>query len=61
MIIEPGDIAKGFQEAWNAHDMHALRSLFEEDAAFVNRFGHYVRGADAIVALHAPATRVIRD
>jgi len=54
VMIEPRDIAKGFQEAWNAHDMQVLRSLFEEDAAFVNRFGHYVRGADAIVALHAP-------
>src|SRR6218665_11133 len=54
MMIEPGDIANEFAKAWNAHDMTALRALFDEDAAFVNRFGHYVRGADAIVALHAP-------
>lgn len=34
--------------------MPALGALFHEDATFVNRFGHYVRGVDAIVALHAP-------
>jgi uncharacterized protein (TIGR02246 family) len=54
VMIEPKDVARGFQDAWNAHDMQALRSLFHEDAAFVNRFGRYVRGGDAIVALHAP-------
>ena len=34
--------------------MAALASLFCEDATFVNRFGHYVRGVQEIVALHAP-------
>lgn len=34
--------------------MEALGRLFHEDATFVNRFGHYVRGVDAIVQLHAP-------
>ncbi len=50
----PEDVAAGFQAAWNAHDMVALGALFHDDATFVNRFGHYVRGVAAIVALHAP-------
>lgn len=50
----PEDVATAFQAAWNAHDMASLGALFHDDATFVNRFGHYVRGAAAIVALHAP-------
>ncbi|MBZ9851778.1 SgcJ/EcaC family oxidoreductase [Mesorhizobium sp. CA14] len=46
--------ADNFQEAWNGHDMTALGALFHEDATFVNRFGHRVRGVDEIIALHAP-------
>ena len=34
--------------------MAALGALFHEDATFVNRFGHYVRGVDEIVGLHQP-------
>jgi uncharacterized protein (TIGR02246 family) len=55
----PQDVADAFQAAWNAHDMQALGSLFEEDATFVNRFGHYVRGVGEIVALHAPIHETI--
>jgi len=50
----PEDTPGEFQRAWNSHDMDALAALFHADATFVNRFGHYVRGVDAIVALHAP-------
>ena len=39
--------------------MNALGSLFHEGATFVNRFGHYVRGIDAIVALHRPIHETI--
>ena len=39
--------------------MQALGSLFQEDATFVNRFGHYVRGVEEIVALHAPIHETI--
>lgn len=39
--------------------MGALASLFCEDATFVNRFGHYVRGVQEIVALHAPIHETI--
>jgi len=55
----PDDGPSAFQAAWNAHDMAALGGLFEQDATFVNRFGHYVRGVDQIVALHAPIHETI--
>ena len=48
------DAPRAFQAAWNSHDMQSLGALFHEYATFVNRFGHYVRGVDQIVALHAP-------
>lgn len=53
-LHRPEDLLAAFQTAWNRHDLDAFRALFDEDATFVNRFGHYVRGADAIVAMHAP-------
>ncbi|GAA3765652.1 YybH family protein [Terriglobus aquaticus] len=55
----PEDIAEQFQEAWNSHEMTALAALFCADASFVNRFGHYVRGVQEIVALHAPIHETI--
>lgn len=50
----PEDAPRAFQAAWNSHDMPSLGALFHDDATFVNRFGHYVRGVEAIVKLHAP-------
>jgi uncharacterized protein (TIGR02246 family) len=50
----PEDALHAFQIAWNSHDMASLGALFNEDATFVNRFGHYVRGVEAIINLHAP-------
>jgi uncharacterized protein (TIGR02246 family) len=58
-IDQPTDVAAAFQAAWNAHDMAALGGLFHNDATFVNRFGHYVRGVDQIVALHRPIHETI--
>nr|WP_199045453.1 SgcJ/EcaC family oxidoreductase [Dyella sp. ASV24] len=55
----PEDAPGAFQAAWNAHDMVALGELFEDDATFVNRFGHYVKGVDEIVALHTPIHQTI--
>ena len=55
----PEDAVAAFQAAWNAHDMAALGSLFHQDATFVNRFGHYVRGDDQIVELHVPVNETI--
>lgn len=51
-IDRPEHVPQEFQAAWNAHDMTAFGALFHADATFVNRFAHYVRGVDAIVALH---------
>jgi uncharacterized protein (TIGR02246 family) len=51
---QPKDAPEAFQSAWNTHDLEALGALFHDDATFVNRFGHYVRGAGAIVDLHRP-------
>jgi uncharacterized protein (TIGR02246 family) len=51
---KPEDAPRDFQTAWNNHDMDALARLFHPEATFVNRFGHYVRGVEAIVAMHAP-------
>ena len=51
---QPEDAPHAFQIAWNNHDMQSFGALFHEDATFVNRFGHYVRGVDEIVKMHAP-------
>jgi uncharacterized protein (TIGR02246 family) len=53
-IKQPEDAPLAFQTAWNNHDMESLGSLIHQDATFVNRFGHYVRGVDEIVKMHAP-------
>jgi uncharacterized protein (TIGR02246 family) len=53
ILNNPEDVAAAFESAWNAHDMPEFGNLFTEDATFVNRFGHYVRGVAEIVALHA--------
>ena len=58
-INKPEDAPGAFQAAWNAHDMAALGALFDPQATFVNRFGHFVRGVEQIVALHAPIHQTI--
>ncbi|WP_191487796.1 SgcJ/EcaC family oxidoreductase [Pseudomonas sp. FEN] len=55
----PEDAPAAFQAAWNRHDMAALGGLFDQNATFVNRFGHYVRGIEEIVALHVPLHETI--
>ncbi|MCA7082531.1 SgcJ/EcaC family oxidoreductase [Cupriavidus sp. DB3] len=50
----PEEALRAFQNAWNRHDMESFAALFHEDATFVNRFGRYVRGVEAIVEMHAP-------
>lgn len=55
----PEQIPYLFQMAWNEHDMAGFASLFCEDASFVNRFGHYVKGIEEIVALHRPIHETI--
>jgi uncharacterized protein (TIGR02246 family) len=56
---KPEDAPGAFQAAWNGHDMAALGELFDQHATFVNRFGHYVRGVEEIVALHVPIHQTI--
>jgi uncharacterized protein (TIGR02246 family) len=51
-VQQPQDAPQAFSKAWNSHDMTAFGSLFDEDATFVNRFGHYVKGVPEIVELH---------
>lgn len=58
-IINPKEIPLAFQIAWNNHDMQEFASLFHKDATFVNRFGHYVKGVDEIIALHQPIHETI--
>ena len=58
-IAKPEDVPEAFQSAWNAHDMRAFGALFHENATFVNRFAHYVRGVEEIVALHRPLHETI--
>ncbi|TPG75766.1 SgcJ/EcaC family oxidoreductase [Pseudomonas arsenicoxydans] len=55
----PEDAPAAFQAAWNSHDMAALGRLFDQEATFVSRFGHYVRGIEEIVALHVPIHETI--
>ena len=58
-MTQPEDSPSAFQTAWNSHDMGSLRTLFHEDATFVNRFGHYVRGVEEIIDLHVPIHQTI--
>jgi uncharacterized protein (TIGR02246 family) len=58
-IKKPEDAPAAFQAVWNAHDMAALGALFDPQATFVNRFGHFVRGVEQIVALHVPIHQTI--
>jgi uncharacterized protein (TIGR02246 family) len=55
----PEDAPEAFQSAWNSHDMEAFGTLFQDDATFVNRFGHYVRGVREIIDLHRPIHETI--
>jgi uncharacterized protein (TIGR02246 family) len=58
-MIRPDDAPAAFQAAWNAHDMAAFGALFHDDATFVNRFAHHVRGVEEIVGLHRPIHETI--
>jgi uncharacterized protein (TIGR02246 family) len=59
MMNDPAAIPERFAAAWNAHDMDAFAALFHPDASFVNRFGTYWRGVEAIVAGHRPIHETI--
>ncbi|EXI00504.1 hypothetical protein J618_2113 [Acinetobacter baumannii 607805] len=58
-IINPKEMPLAFQTSWNKHDMQVFAALFDKDATFVNRFGHYVKGVDEIIVLHQPIHETI--
>ena len=41
--------------AWNAHDMKAFANLFSEDADYVNAYGEWWRGREALQAKNTEA------
>ncbi len=45
-------VIRGFEDAWNRHDMDAFAALFHEDAAWVHWRGGYFRGRDEIKRGH---------
>ena len=49
----PEILAAQFEEAWNSHDMAAFAEIFDANATFVSRFGHYWQGREPIVERHA--------
>lgn len=55
----PAELVRRFEESWNAHDMAAFGRLLHAHATFVNRFGTYWRGVEAIVAGHVPIHETI--
>lgn len=52
---EAGALLTKFMAAWSASDANALSSLFATDADFVNPWGTYARGRDAIKTFYAGA------
>ncbi|HSH77478.1 MAG TPA: SgcJ/EcaC family oxidoreductase [Herpetosiphonaceae bacterium] len=51
-LLTPADVTARYETAWNTHDMELFATLFHHDATFVNRFGTYWKGVDAIVNGH---------
>jgi uncharacterized protein (TIGR02246 family) len=51
-LLTPADVTARYEAAWNTHDMELFATLFHQDATFVNRFGTYWKGANAVVAGH---------
>lgn len=52
---EAGALLARFMTAWSASDPTVLSSLFAPDADFVNPWGTYARGRDAIKGFYAGA------
>ena len=49
----PEDVAQGFVDAWNRHDMAAFASLFSPNAHFVNVVGVWWKDRGEIEAAHS--------
>ena len=52
-------VVRGFEDAWNRHDMDAFAMLFATDADFVNVVGMRWVGRDAIKQHHAASHATI--
>lgn len=52
-------VVRGFEDAWNRHDMGAFAMLFSTDADFVNVVGMRWVGRDAIKEHHAASHATI--
>jgi uncharacterized protein (TIGR02246 family) len=52
-------VVRGFEDAWNRHDMDAFAMLFSTDADFVNVIGMRWVGRDAIKQHHAASHATI--
>lgn len=48
-------LASGFVDSWNSHDMASFAELFHGDGDFVNVVGLHMRGRDEIQRHHASA------
>jgi uncharacterized protein (TIGR02246 family) len=46
--MEPGDLHREVETAFNAGDVDALVALYDDDAAMATPEGEFVRGKDAI-------------
>ena len=52
-------ILRGWEEAWNSHDMHAFAKLFHEDGVWVLWTGAVWRGRAAIEEGHAAVHKTV--
>jgi uncharacterized protein (TIGR02246 family) len=56
---EVASLVQGLQDAWNAGDAAGFAAPFADDADFVNVYGMYAQGRDAILAGHEGIFRSI--
>lgn len=52
-------IIRGWEEAWNSHDMHAFAALFHEDGVWVLWTGDVWKGRTAIEEGHAAVHKTV--
>lgn len=51
----PEAVLAAYVAAWNAHDMKAFCNLFSEDADYVNAYGEWWQGREALQAKNTEA------
>lgn len=51
----PEAVLAAYVAAWNAHDMKAFANLFSEDADYVNAYGEWWRGREALQGKNSEA------